>query len=136
MICLFAWWCLFDSVCLFGCLFVWLMDRLTDCPFACLLLRTRPSLTPQMCTPFEKNKNKTHKQSGEAKAAAERVSFLQRDVQRGEAKLAESERDVVGVKEKLVLIRQRDPDMWGALLCCCDAVVVGIVLVMVLVMVV
>ncbi|CBJ48405.1 DNA double-strand break repair rad50 ATPase [Ectocarpus siliculosus] len=52
---------------------------------------------------------------GEAKAAQERVSFLRRDVQRSEAALADSERAELGVKEKLVLLRKRDPDLWAEL---------------------
>lgn len=56
---------------------------------------------------------KTNK--GEAKAAQERVSFQRRDVRRGEARLADSEQAAVRLKEKLVLIRNRDPDLWGAL---------------------
>ncbi|CAB1108469.1 ABC [Ectocarpus sp. CCAP 1310/34] len=54
--------------------------------------------------------------NGEAKAAQERISFLRRDVQRSEAALADSERAELGVKEKLVLLRKRDPDLWGAFL--------------------
>ncbi|CAM9357928.1 unnamed protein product [Ectocarpus sp. 13 AM-2016] len=52
---------------------------------------------------------------GEAKAAQERISFLRRDVQRSEAALADSERAELGVKEKLVLLRKRDPDLWAEL---------------------
>ncbi|CAM9864360.1 unnamed protein product, partial [Ectocarpus fasciculatus] len=52
---------------------------------------------------------------GEVKAAQERISFLRRDVQRSEAALADSERAEVGVKENLVQLRKRDPDLWAEL---------------------
>ena len=53
-------------------------------------------------------------QKGEAKAARERVTFLRRDVHRGEDELKEARQAAVQVQEKLVLIRNRDPDLWGA----------------------
>lgn len=56
----------------------------------------------------------TKNTTGEAKAAQERISFLRRDVQRSEAALADSERAELGVKENLVHLRKRDPDLWGA----------------------
>eukprot|EP00903_Cladosiphon_okamuranus_P005576 g5550.t2 len=52
---------------------------------------------------------------GEAKAARERVTFLRRDVQREEEKLSGSKQAVVQVQEKLVHIRNRDPDLWAEL---------------------
>ncbi|CAM9298178.1 unnamed protein product [Scytosiphon promiscuus] len=52
---------------------------------------------------------------GEAKAAQERIPFLRRDVERGEVALAEARRAAVDVKEKMVLLRKRDPELWAEL---------------------
>lgn len=61
---------------------------------------------------------------GEAKAAQERIPFLRRNVERGEAALADARRTAVDVKENMVLLRKRDPDLWGERVgswwwCCC-----------------